>query len=93
VIDRAIRQGVVLDGVRTRRRSSRGRGAGRWSTAGPTTPTGAASWCSSPSRAGWVHAGLAPRGAGVDPALAAGLGADAARLRELLDRVHDLLGG
>jgi hypothetical protein len=40
-----------------------------------------------------VHAGLAPRVAGVDPALAAGLGADAARLRELLDRVHDLLGG
>jgi MarR family transcriptional regulator, organic hydroperoxide resistance regulator len=40
-----------------------------------------------------LHGGLAPGVAGVDAALAAGLGADAAQLRELLDRVRALLDG
>jgi hypothetical protein len=40
-----------------------------------------------------LHAGLAPGVAGVDAELAAGLGADAARLRELLDRAQALLDG
>jgi MarR family transcriptional regulator, organic hydroperoxide resistance regulator len=38
-----------------------------------------------------LHAGLAPGVAGVDAELAAGLGADAARLRDLLDRAQALL--
>jgi DNA-binding MarR family transcriptional regulator len=40
-----------------------------------------------------LHAGLAPGVAAVDAELAAALGADAARLRELLDRAQALLDG